>query len=91
MLCKVQAAILERESALEKAAAEIESHQLELGDYDLIGCGSDSPDPETELAAHAIFAQKHKLARAAYELTKTQHVNIVAEVEALFNLCQLTK
>jgi hypothetical protein len=91
MLVKVQAAILERESAIERQAAEIQSHQLELADYDLIGCGPGTPDPEIELAAHAEFAEKHARAREAYERTKKEHVNIVAEVKKLFEICQLAK
>lgn len=91
MLVKVQAAILERESAIERQAAEVQSHQLELADYDLIGGGPGTPDPEIGLAAHAEFAQKHQRAREAYERTKREHINIVAEVEKLFAICQRAK
>jgi hypothetical protein len=91
MLARVQAAILERESLLERQAAEIQSHQLELSDYDLIGVDSGAPDPATELAAHAEFEQKHSHARKVYERTKQEHMNIVAEVKKLFDICQLTK
>jgi hypothetical protein len=91
MLARVQAAILERESSLERQAAEIQSHQLELADYDLIGLGTDSPDPETELIAHAELAEKHERAREAYERTMKEHVNIVAEVKRLFEICQLAE
>jgi hypothetical protein len=46
MLTKVQAAILEPEAALERQAAEVQSHELELQDYDLVGGGAGTPDPE---------------------------------------------
>lgn len=91
MLAKVQAVILERESVLERQAAEIQSHELELQDYDLIGIGLCSPDPEKQIALNAEFARKHKRAREQYELTKKQHVNIVEEVEKLFRICQPAK
>lgn len=88
MLVKVQAAILERESALDREAAEVQSHQLELAEYELIGCVEGPPDPEKELVAHAEFSKKHERAREVYERTKKQHVNVVGEVEKLFTLCQ---
>jgi hypothetical protein len=89
MLAKVQAAILERESALERQAAEIQSHQLELADYNLIGGEPGTPDPEKELAAHAELAEQHERAREAYERTKREHIDFIAEVNKLFDIRQL--
>ena len=91
MLVKVQATVLEREAALESQAAEVQSHELDLQEYDLIGSGEGSPDPEKQLSAHAEFARKHERAREVYERAKKQHVNVVEEVEKLFKTCQLVK
>ena len=89
MLTKVQSVILEREAALERAAAEVESHEFELQDYDRIGIGPYSPDPDKQIAMNDEFARQHENARAAYELMKRQHVNIGQAVENLFKMCQL--
>lgn len=64
MLTRVQAAILEREAALERQAAEVQSHELELQDYELVGGGAGTPDPEKAIPAHAEFALKHDRERA---------------------------
>lgn len=88
MLIKVQAAILEREATLERQAAEVHSHELELQGYDLVGIDTCSPDPEKQLAAHAEFTRKHERERELYERTKNEHVNIVEEVKKLFQMCQ---
>jgi seryl-tRNA(Sec) selenium transferase len=91
MLAKVQAAILERESALEQQAAEIQAHQLEQADYCLAEYGPGTPDPEKKLVDHAKFTEKHERARQMYERTKEEHINIVAEVNKLFEVCKLAK
>ena len=88
LLTKVQAAILECDAAIEGEAAEVRSHELELHDYDLIGVGQFTPDPQKQLSLHADFKQRHEQARDKYERTKKQHVNIVEEVEKLFKFCQ---
>lgn len=91
MLAKVQATILEREAALENAAAQVESHELELQDYDLIGIDLCGPDPEKQIDLNAEFTRKHERARAAYERTKEQHINVVQAIETLFKMCQAEK
>jgi len=88
MLVKVQAIILERDAVLESQAAEVESHELELQKYDQIGIEQFHPDPETQLSIHAEFTRKHERAREAYERTKSDHVNLVEEVEKLFKICR---
>jgi len=88
-LVKVQAAILERESALEREAAEVQAHQIEMADFLLLGSLEGPPDPEQQLAAHAEFAKKHEQAREMHARAKQQHVNVVEEIEKLLQVCQL--
>jgi antirestriction protein len=91
MLAKVQAAILEREAALESQAAEIHAHELHLQDYEVVEYGPGSPDVDQLEAAHVEFERKHSQARELYEQTKKDHVNIVDEVQKLFQSCQSTE
>jgi hypothetical protein len=87
ILLKVQAAILQREMALDREAAEVHAHQLELAEYELIGCVEGPPDPEKELAKHAELARKHEDARKMHERAKARHVNLLAEINKLYALC----
>ncbi len=91
MLTKVQAAILEREAAIEGQVAEVQAHESELQERELIGIEPFTPDPEKQIAENAKFAQRHRCASDEYERTKRQHVNLIKEIERLFEVCQSAK
>jgi hypothetical protein len=88
MLTKVQAAILEREAALESQEAEVHAHESHLRDYEVVEYAPGSPDPAKQAAEHSEFEKRHNHAREIYEQTKQRHVNILAEVTKLFEFCK---
>ena len=87
-LAKVQANILEQESALESHAALVQSHEMHLQKYRLTGYEPGDADYELLEEEHADFLQTHEAAKAAHERLKKHHVSILGEVEKLLTLCE---
>lgn len=87
MLAKIQTTILQRDAALENQAAEIQAHEQHLQDYEVVEYGPGSPDRTQLETESTTFENRHQHAREIFDITKKKHVNLVDEVQKLFNFC----